>query len=439
MRYLKTNTAVTICVGPMLDKTDGVTAEVALTTSNCKITAIAETDDNSAPTLILDNVAGNDGTNTLTHISGDDAGYYSLKLTAANLNRLGRFTVTVQDAANHCPVFHEYMIVPANVYDALVLGTDLLDASAAQIGGQTATAAGAVTVGAYVGNATAALASDANGRVQVQSGTGAGQISLSSGEVTPTAASKTGYALAATGADLILKSSTFVQAIVAAVNEFATYGLTALNTLLVTTGIKATLAAGDVSGNLPADVKAYTVQPTVTGATLDAAYDAAKTAASASALATVAGYVDTEVGSIKAVTDKLDTALEADGGVYRLTTNALEQAPTGSGLDAAGVRGAIGLAAANLDTQLAALPTDADVTAAVPSAATIAAAVWGTTVDGVFTAIQLLRGIAASAFGKLSGAATATVTIRNPSDTKDVLTATVDADGNRSAVTKDLT
>jgi hypothetical protein len=49
-----------------------------------------------------------------------------------------------------------------------------------------------------------------------------------------------GVALSATGADLILKTSTFIQAIVAAINEFATYGLTALNTLLVTTGIKAT-------------------------------------------------------------------------------------------------------------------------------------------------------------------------------------------------------
>lgn len=50
---------------------------------------------------------------------------------------------------------------------------------------------------------------------------------------------KTGFSLSATGADLITKTSTFAQAIVAAINEFATYGLTALNTLLVTTGIKA--------------------------------------------------------------------------------------------------------------------------------------------------------------------------------------------------------
>lgn len=44
--------------------------------------------------------------------------------------------------------------------------------------------------------------------------------------------------------------------------------------------LPASLAAGDVTGHLPADVKAYTVQPTVTGATLHADYNAAKTAAS---------------------------------------------------------------------------------------------------------------------------------------------------------------
>lgn len=93
---------------------------------------------------------------------------------------------------------------------------------------------------------------------------------------------KTGYALSSTGADLILKSSTFVQAIVAAVNELATYGLTALNTLLVTTGIKASTI------------------PAVTGATLHSDYDAAKTAATATNLATV----DTVVDAIKVQTDK---------------------------------------------------------------------------------------------------------------------------------------
>jgi hypothetical protein len=57
--------------------------------------------------------------------------------------------------------------------------------------------------------------------------------------------------------------------------------------------------------------------------------------------------------------DHLWEMTEDDGGVRRLTTNALEQAPSG-GLDAAGIRTAVGLASANLDTQLADLPTTAE-------------------------------------------------------------------------------
>lgn len=72
-----------------------------------------------------------------------------------------------------------------------------------------------------------------------------------------------------------------------------------------------------------------------------------------------AGYA---TALIKPVTDKLDSTLELDSTVYRFTTNALEQAPTGGGggLDAAGVRAAIGLASANLDTQLGAIDTVVD-------------------------------------------------------------------------------
>lgn len=53
---------------------------------------------------------------------------------------------------------------------------------------------------------------------------------------------------------------------------------------------------------------------------------------------------------------------------------------------------------------------------------------------------QALRVIAAAAAGKLSGAATTTVTIRNAEvDDTDRIVATVDENGNRSAVTLDLT
>lgn len=62
--------------------------------------------------------------------------------------------------------------------------------------------------------------------------------------------------------------------------------------------------------------------------------------------------------------------------------------------------------------------------------------------NGVETSItlrQALRLILAASAGKLSGAATTTVTIRNVGDTVNRITATVDSDGNRTAVTTDTT
>jgi len=75
-------------------------------------------------------------------------------------------------------------------------------------------------------------------------------------------------------------------------------------------------------------------------------------------------YVDTEVSAILATTIKLDTTLipaAGSPGEYQFTSDSLELAPTGSGgggLDAAGVRTAIGLASANLDTQLSGVLAD---------------------------------------------------------------------------------
>ncbi len=188
----------------------------------------------------------------------------------------------------------------------------------------------------------------------------------------------------------------------------------------------------------------------------------------------------------------LNELVESDSGVARLTANALEQAPSGTGasaatiadavwdellsghviagsagesladaaagggggLDAAGVRAAIGLASANLDTQLATIDTVADAILAdtgtdgvvVAAASKTGYRLSATGVDdvldevvlGSYTMRQLIRGMSAALVGKLSGGGTTTVTIRSADDTKNVVVATVDADGNRSAVTLDL-
>lgn len=55
-----------------------------------------------------------------------------------------------------------------------------------------------------------------------------------------------------------------------------------------------------------------------------------------------------------------------------------------------------------------------------------------------FNLKQILRLIAAATAGKLSGAGTTTISIRDINDTKNRIVATVDANGNRTAVTKDV-
>ena len=65
--------------------------------------------------------------------------------------------------------------------------------------------------------------------------------------------------------------------------------------------------------------------------------------------------------------------------------------------------------------------------------------IWDEVMEGTRTARQFLRGFAAALLAKLSGAATTNVVVRDVDDTKNRIDATVDADGNRSAITLDLT
>jgi hypothetical protein len=59
-------------------------------------------------------------------------------------------------------------------------------------------------------------------------------------------------------------------------------------------------------------------------------------------------------------------------------------------------------------------------------------------VETNYTVRQALRLILSAVSGKLSGAATATILVRDLNDTKNRITATVDGSGNRSAITTDV-
>lgn len=195
----------------------------------------------------------------------------------------------------------------------------------------------------------------------------------------------------------------------------------------------------------------------------------------------------------------LNELVESDAGVSRFTANALEQAPSGGGggvadwtagereqirhrlgidgtaaapsatpslataaavndlptnaelatalaglnnLSAADIRTAVGLATNNLDAQLAAKSTSAEVAAvaaaiaALPNAAAIATALLDAA-DAIETGVTpriALRAILAMVAGEITGAETTTPTITNPAGTATRVTMTTDADGNRNNV-----
>lgn len=89
-------------------------------------------------------------------------------------------------------------------------------------------------------------------------------------------------------------------------------------------------------------------------------------------------------------------------------------------------------------SKIAAGALDADALA-TDAVAEIVAGILDEVVDGSTTMRQLLRGFASTLLGKASGLGTTTAIYRDLADTKARITATVDADGNRTAVTRDLT
>ena len=105
MHILKQSTSVTIQLGPFLDETDAKTAETGLTIAQADI-RLSKNGANIAQT--------NDGGGA-TH---DELGWYSLTLDATDTNTLGRLLVIVHESGA-LPVWREFMVVTANVWDTL--------------------------------------------------------------------------------------------------------------------------------------------------------------------------------------------------------------------------------------------------------------------------------------------------------------------------------
>jgi hypothetical protein len=134
--WLKQSTAVTVKIGPFLDETDGKTAETALTIAQADVRLSKNGGD----------IAQKNNATACTH---DELGYYDCPLSTTDTNTLGILRLMVHEAGA-LPVWQDFMVLPANVYDALVAGSDALQVHANEI------TAGLITATAIADNALTA-------------------------------------------------------------------------------------------------------------------------------------------------------------------------------------------------------------------------------------------------------------------------------------------
>lgn len=226
-------------------------------------------------------------------------------------------------------------------------------------------------------------------------------------------------------------------------------------------------AVGSVTGNVGGNLVG-----TIGGLTVAAVADFFDTNSGTTYASAVAGSVVKEI--VSNVSGGGGGLTAADVWAYATRTlTALDEDNTTLDIDNS-IRSALGLASANLDTQLSGLASqittvdtvvDAilvdtnelqtdwvnggrldsllDSILSAASSATLSAAsvdaIWDEAVDGAVTARQSARLWNSALGAKASGLATTSAIYRDLADTKARITATVDVDGNRTAVTRDLT
>ncbi len=242
----------------------------------------------------------------------------------------------------------------------------------------------------------------------------------------------------------------------------------------VTTEFQAGLATASAISTMQGNVTDILADTTVIGAP-----------AGASISADIAA-VKVDTADIRVTTDKLDNTLENTSDGYIFTVNGLQNGPSGSGASPSAIADEVQtrtIAAVTLVNGLAAnvitaAATAADFTteiqaglataAALATVDTVVDAILADTgtdgvvvatasktgyqlsatgvddildeaVDGAVTLRQSVRLANSALGGKASGLETTEATFRDLADTKDRIVATVDADGNRTAITRDLT
>lgn len=124
--YLKQSTSVTLKLGPFVDSTDGVTSETGLTIAQADVRLTKNGGDFAQK-------------NEATSATHDENGWYDVPLNATDTNTLGILKVAVTKSGA-LPVWDNFIVLPANIYDSLVGGSDKLEVDTVQVSGDSTSA-----------------------------------------------------------------------------------------------------------------------------------------------------------------------------------------------------------------------------------------------------------------------------------------------------------
>jgi hypothetical protein len=137
--YLKQSAGIVISMGPFLDATDAVTPESGLASGMDGTSGILLSRNGAA--MVLREVTG------LASTVYDTFGHYRVTLHSNDVNTLGLLSVQYSLPATTKPRCQDYCVLPANVYDSLIPGTDLIQVDLTQINGATGPVSGIADFG----------------------------------------------------------------------------------------------------------------------------------------------------------------------------------------------------------------------------------------------------------------------------------------------------
>lgn len=342
-------------------------------------------------------------------------GYYLFDLTQAETNADVLLFSCKSTTANMVPLGMPAVVytVPANFTKLVIDASGLADANAVKVG--------------PTGAGTAQTARDIGLSVLLSSGTGTGQLSITSGIASVNTTQLAGQTVTAAAGVTFPSSVASPTNITAGVITTVTTVTNQLTAAAIATGIWQDTTAGDFTTALSVGKSVMNGVALGTGLTVANLTNAPTagdftatmktsvgTAVAASAVASVTGNVGGNVtGSVGSVVGAVGSVTGAVGSV------------TGA---VGSVTGAVGSVTAGCSLTSGERNSVAD--ALLDRTAGV---------ETNFTPRQSLRLMLSALAAKLSGAATTTVVIRDVNDTKARITATVDTNGNRSAVTTDVT